>query len=60
MQLPGEEYVETDPDHIHDKVRHLNCVLMDAGWCGMTPTTVIDLCDDAPEVLRYGLGEWNG
>ncbi len=60
MQLPGEEYVETDPDHIHDKVRHLNCVLMDAGWCGMTPTTVIDLCGDTPEVLRYGLGEWDG
>lgn len=60
MQLPGEEYVATDPDQIHDKVRHLSCVMMDAGWCGMTPTTVIDLCDDAAEVLRHGLGEWDG
>lgn len=59
MLLPGEDYVATDPDQIHDKVRHLSCVMMDAGWCGITPTTVIDLCGDAPEVLRHGLGEWS-
>ncbi|MDT8376467.1 MAG: L-threonylcarbamoyladenylate synthase [Mariprofundaceae bacterium] len=60
MQLPGEEHAVTDPDQIHDRVRHLGCVMMDVGWCGMIPSTVIDLCGDAPEVLRHGLGEWGG
>ncbi len=60
MQFPDEEYTATDPDHIHERVKHLNSVLMDAGWCGMIPTTIVDLCDDANEVLRLGLGEWSG
>jgi len=60
MQFPDDEYCATDPDQIHEQVRHLNCVLMDAGWCGMTTTTIVDLCDDANEVLRFGLGEWGG
>lgn len=60
MQFPEDDDAATDPDVIHDRVKQLNCVLMDAGWSGMTPTTVVDLCDDASEVLRYGLGEWAG
>ena len=59
MQFPDEEFAVSDPDQIHDRVRHMSCVMMDAGWCGMTPTTVIDLCDDQPELLRHGLGEWS-
>jgi len=58
MQFPDEEYTATDPDHIHERIKHLNSVLMDVGWCGMTPTTIVDLCDGVNEVLRYGLGEW--
>ncbi|MDX8403862.1 MAG: L-threonylcarbamoyladenylate synthase [Mariprofundaceae bacterium] len=60
MQFSDGDTAVTDPDMIHDRIKHLNCVLMDIGWSGVTPTTVIDLCDDAPEVLRYGLGEWDG
>lgn len=58
MQFPEEDDAATDPDLIHDRVKHLNCVLMDAGWLGMTPTTIVDLCDDTAQVLRQGLGEW--
>jgi len=59
MQFPDEEFIACDPDHMHERIRHLDCVLMDAGWGGMTPTTVVDLCGDEPEVLRAGLGEWS-
>ncbi len=58
MQFPDEEFATSDPDSLHDRLKHLNCVLMDAGWCGMTPTTIVDLCDETPHVLRHGLGEW--
>ncbi len=58
MQFPDEEFAAPDPDQIHERVKHLNSVLMDAGWCGIIPTTVVDLCDDEIRVLRQGLGEW--
>lgn len=59
MRFPDEELVPTDPDHLHERLKHLGCVLLDAGWsCGVVPTTVIDLCDETPQLLRQGLGEW--
>lgn len=58
MLFPDEELVPADPDHLHERLKHLGCVLMDAGWSGVVPTTVIDLCGEEPELLREGLGEW--
>lgn len=58
MQFPDEEDVACDPDHIALRTRHLDAVLLDAGWGGMTPTTVVDLCSDEPQLLRQGAGEW--
>lgn len=57
MQFSDEEYIATDPDQIRERCQHLPAVLIDAGWGGMTPTTIVDLCDDE-NVLRLGLGEW--
>jgi tRNA threonylcarbamoyl adenosine modification protein (Sua5/YciO/YrdC/YwlC family) len=58
MQFPDEEFAACDPDLLHEQMKHLNCVLMDAGWGGMTPTTVVDLCGEEPNLLREGLGDW--
>ncbi|MDX8395461.1 MAG: L-threonylcarbamoyladenylate synthase [Mariprofundaceae bacterium] len=60
MQFADEEEIAIDPDHIHERIKHLGCVLMDAGWCGLSPTTVVDLCEDEPQILRQGLGDWIG
>jgi len=60
MQFPDEAVPATDPDALHERLRHLNCLLMDAGWCGIEPTTVVDLCDESPSLLRQGLGAWSG
>jgi len=58
MQFPDEEFVASDPDQMHERIKHLNAVLLDAGWGGMTPTTVVDLCGE-PQLLRLGAGEWS-
>jgi len=57
MQFPDEEYIATDPEQIQGRCKHLQAVLIDAGWGGMTPSTIVDLCDGT-QVLRVGLGEW--
>ncbi|MBN4082260.1 threonylcarbamoyl-AMP synthase [Mariprofundus ferrooxydans] len=57
MQFSDEEYIATDPEQMRERCQHLSAVLIDAGWGGMTPTTIVDLCDDE-NVLRLGLGEW--
>ena len=57
MQFPDEDYIATDPEQIKERCKHLFAVLVDTGWGGMTPTTVIDLCDEE-KVLRLGLGDW--
>ena len=58
MQFSGDEDIASDPDDMVARVKHLHAVVMDAGWGGMTPTTVVDLCGDEAEVLRQGMGEW--
>jgi len=58
MQFPDEEYIATDPEQMQLRCKHLQGVLMDVGWGGMTPTTIVDLCDDGANVLRLGAGEW--
>ncbi len=58
MQFPDDDDIATDPEQIAARVKHLHAALMDAGWGGMMPTTVVDLCEDRFEVLRQGLGNW--
>jgi tRNA threonylcarbamoyl adenosine modification protein (Sua5/YciO/YrdC/YwlC family) len=45
-----------DPDEIDDRFRDLEMVL-DTGYGGLDPSTVIDLTGPAPEVVRQGLGD---
>ncbi len=57
LQLPGEEYPMTDPYEIQELLgRHLAEVI-DGGYCGLEPTSVIDLTGDLPQVLRQGRGD---
>ncbi len=59
MQFPDEDIIATDPDAIEARIKHLNVVLLDAGWGDTMPTTVVDLCEEVPVVCRHGLGEWH-
>ena len=58
MQFAGDDEVATDPEVMETSIKHLNALLLDAGWGNMTPTTIVDLCSEMPEVLRQGLGDW--
>lgn len=55
--LPGEELPLTDPYDIHERLQHELDLVIDGGYCGMEPTTVIDLSEEAPVIVRRGVGE---
>lgn len=54
--LPGEELPMTDMDEIEQHIGHAVDVIIDGGYCGLEPTTIVDLVSDEPEVLRFGKG----
>jgi tRNA threonylcarbamoyl adenosine modification protein (Sua5/YciO/YrdC/YwlC family) len=54
--LPREKHPETDPEEIFNKIgKHLDAVI-DGGNCGFEPTTVIDLTEECPKLIRQGKG----
>ncbi len=56
LQLPGDETPLTEGWEIQDRLDdHLELIL-DAGHCGIEPTTIIDLTGSAPELIRAGRG----
>jgi tRNA threonylcarbamoyl adenosine modification protein (Sua5/YciO/YrdC/YwlC family) len=54
--LPGEDMPLTDPYDIRDTLEHALDLIIDGGYCGFEPTTVLDLTDEEPVVARQGLG----
>ncbi|MFZ1344672.1 L-threonylcarbamoyladenylate synthase [Thiothrix eikelboomii] len=55
--LPNEDLPMTDPYQIRVYLEHQVDLIMDGGFCGHDPTTVIDLTGERPEILRQGKGE---
>lgn len=55
--LPDEDLPLTDPYQIRVYLEHQVELVMDGGFCGHEPTTVIDLTGERPEVLREGKGD---
>jgi tRNA threonylcarbamoyl adenosine modification protein (Sua5/YciO/YrdC/YwlC family) len=59
--LPGEQVEEyTDPDYICAQFEKRVDIIIDGGIGGMTPSTIVDLTGDEPELIRQGLGEFEG
>ncbi len=56
--FPGEQNAAVDPDEFVPHLKGLDMLVLDAGWGGSVPTTVIDLCGDSPELMRQGMGTW--
>lgn len=54
--LPGEKVPMYDAQVIRDQLEHQLDLILDAGACGMEPTTVIDLSHGQVELLRVGRG----
>jgi tRNA threonylcarbamoyl adenosine modification protein (Sua5/YciO/YrdC/YwlC family) len=55
--MPGEDLPLIDPYDIREVLEHEVDLVIDGGYCGMEATTVIDLVDDIPLVLRAGKGD---
>lgn len=58
--LPGKEIPETDAGAIREKLEHDVDLVIDGDFCGVEPTTVVDLVDGIPQVLRQGCGSIEG
>lgn len=56
LSLPGEARPLSDPDEIFERLEHQLDALIDAGSCGLEPSTIIDLTGPAPAVQRQGKG----
>lgn len=55
--LPGETLPMTDPYDIRDSLQHALDLVIDGGYCGMEPTTVVKMDGDDIEVVRVGAGD---
>ncbi|MBF9131154.1 threonylcarbamoyl-AMP synthase [Plantactinospora sp. S1510] len=55
--LPGQEEPMTQGWEIKERLDHLLDAVVDAGDCGSEPTTVVDLSQPEPEILRRGAGD---
>ena len=55
--LPGDDAPLTDPLEMRARLEHQVELVMDAGPCGVEPTTVVDLTGGAPRLLRIGRGD---
>jgi tRNA threonylcarbamoyl adenosine modification protein (Sua5/YciO/YrdC/YwlC family) len=56
LSLPGEPLPLCDPQDIRNRLEHQLDLVIDAGSCGLEPSTVIDLTGEQPLVVREGKG----
>lgn len=59
LQLPGEDLPLTDPYEIRERLEHELDLVIDGGFCGLEPTSVVDLSGDEVQILRRGKGDLN-
>ena len=57
VRLPDDEYPLTDAEEIYERLSRQVDVIIDGGSCGLEQSTVVDLTDSPPTVLREGKGE---
>lgn len=57
LVLPDQEYPLADARDIHDLLKNQVDLVIDGGPCSITPTTVVDLLEGVPNVLRIGKGD---
>lgn len=55
--LPDETLPLNDPYTIRERLEHQLDLVIDGGPCPLEPTTVLDLTDNPPQLLRQGRGD---
>ncbi|KAD3632977.1 L-threonylcarbamoyladenylate synthase [Arthrobacter yangruifuii] len=57
LLLPGDEDPMTEGWEIKERLDHQVDAVIDSGFCGPDPTTVIDFSSGSPEIVRRGTGD---
>jgi tRNA threonylcarbamoyl adenosine modification protein (Sua5/YciO/YrdC/YwlC family) len=57
LLLPGSDEPMTDGWQIKEELDHVIDAVVDAGVCGIEPSTVVDWSEGVPEVVRVGEGD---
>ncbi|MCY9847119.1 L-threonylcarbamoyladenylate synthase [Pectobacterium jejuense] len=57
LMLPGNDFAESDPEDIQDRLGKQVDLIIHGGSLGQQPTTVIDLTESLPRVAREGTGD---
>ena len=59
-RLPDQETVATDARDLADAFGQQVDLVLDGGYCGSDPSTMVDLTTHVPEIVRPGVGELEG
>lgn len=57
LVLPNTEMALIEPDAIRDVLGRHIALMIDGGYCGLEPTTVVDLVSGSPKIVRFGKGD---
>ncbi|MDH5512077.1 MAG: L-threonylcarbamoyladenylate synthase [Gammaproteobacteria bacterium] len=55
--LPGDDLPLSDPEEIRERLEHDVDLVIDGGYCGLDATTVVELENGIPKLLRQGKGD---
>ncbi len=53
-----EDEYTTDPELIHERLERVVSIVIDGGYGGLLPSTIVDCTGDEPVVTRQGAGEF--
>ncbi len=57
LMLPNNDVPLSDPLEMRERLKNDVDLVIDGGYCGIKATTVIDLIDSTPSILRQGKGD---
>lgn len=57
LQMPDDDEPMNDPEEIKQRLGSQVDLIIDGGMGGTLPTTVIDLVDETPSIVRQGCGD---
>ncbi|BBP45951.1 threonylcarbamoyl-AMP synthase [Thiosulfatimonas sediminis] len=58
--MPQDDHPLTDGWSVYETLNHALDAVLDGGFTGFEPTTIIDFTEEEPVLVRQGQGEFNG
>jgi len=55
--LPNDDFAQSDPEEIEEKIGYQLDAIVHGGYIGEQPTTVVDLTNGYPDIIRKGSGD---